>query len=166
MSASTRVERGFTIVRELDAPRELVFRAWTEPEHLQQWFATTPGAADNPTTVDLRVGGAWRLLMVEHADKSYVTGGIYHEIVEPERLAYWWGAVDGWPSIDPDRPEDNPLFTVILNAVGRRTEMITTVGFVEGADEDRVREWLATGMRDGWTQTVDRLAPYLVTAAR
>ena len=162
MDASTQVERGFTIVRELDAPRELVFRAWTEPEHLQQWFATTPATASHPTTVDLRVGGAWRLLMVENDEKSYVTGGIYREIVEPERLAYWWGAVDGWPALDPSRPQDNPLFTVILNDVGGATEMITTVGFVDELAEDRVRDWLATGMREGWTETVGRLAPYLV----
>ena len=115
MNTVTTTERGFTIVRRLAAPRELVFAAWTDPDHLLHWFANLPPR--EPVTVDLRVGGAWRLDMVENPDRAYVTGGIYREIDPPESLAFSWGAVGGWPDIDPDRLDDAPLVTVTLRTV-------------------------------------------------
>src|ERR687897_1183102 len=163
MSVATTTERGFTVVRHLNAPRELVFRAWTEPEQLDKWYAG-PGPSQNiPTTVDLRVGGVWRLHMVENEDRSYITGGIYREIVPPEKLVFSWGAVDGWPEIDPARPDDVPVATITLNDVGGSTEMIFHVGLADHLTEDQVQDWLATGMAEGWTHTVDRIIPSLAT---
>ena len=92
MSVGTTTRRDLTIVRRLDAPRELVFQAWTDPVHLQ-WFANPTHPPHELITVDLRVGGAWRLQMIENEDKAYVTGGIYREIVPPEKLVFTWGAV-------------------------------------------------------------------------
>ena len=163
MSAPTETRRGFTIVRQLDAPRELVFQAWTDPDHLQ-WFADTAASRStsrHPTTVDLRVGGAWRLQMVESEDRSYTTGGVYREIVAPEKLAFTWGAVDGWPPIDPASPDEGPIVTVNLKDTGGTTEMTVHVGFPDHFTDDAVRDWLSSGMVDGWSQTVDRLSPYL-----
>jgi uncharacterized protein YndB with AHSA1/START domain len=164
MSTPTKTERGFTIVRRLEAPRELVFRAWTEPEHLV-WFENPGHPPHHPTTVDLRVGGAWRLHMVENPDKHYMTGGVYREIVPPEKLVFSWGASDGWPEIDADRPDDGPIVTITLNEVDGATEMVFHVGFADHVTEERIRAWFNTGMRHGWNDTVDRLAPYLATLA-
>lgn len=158
-----RTERGFTIVRQLDAPRELVFQAWTDPEHLQ-WFAETEAAAKverEPTEVDLRVEGTWRIDMTESEDRAYSTGGTYLEIAPPERLVFIWGAVGGWPPIGPDNPEDGPIVTLTLEDVGGKTEMTLQVGFPDHLSDEAVAEWLSTGMAEGWSQTVDRLAPYL-----
>jgi uncharacterized protein YndB with AHSA1/START domain len=156
MTTVTTTERSFTIVRQFDAPRDLVFRAWTDPEHLDRWFA---GSAPNelPTTVDLRVGGAWRFHMIENAEKSYVTGGIYREIVAPERLVFTFGAVDGWPPITPGNLEDNPIVTITFDDLNGGTEMALHVGFADHLDMQRIQEWFATGMLDGWTQTLERL---------
>ncbi|GAA2092667.1 SRPBCC domain-containing protein [Microlunatus panaciterrae] len=161
MTAATQVERSFTITRRLDAPRELVFQAWTDPDQLAQWFAGEMPSQGIATTVDLRVGGCWRLHMIEDENRSYMTGGIYHEIVPPEKLVFSFGAIDGWPQLDPSNLDDAPLVTITLDEMNGATEMVLQVAFADRLTDDRVREWLATGMTEGWNITLDRLAPYL-----
>jgi uncharacterized protein YndB with AHSA1/START domain len=156
MTAETDVEREFTLTRMLDAPRELVFQAWTDPNQLQ-WFVNDTTTTSKPIEVDLRVGGAWRLEMVIDESTRYVTGGVYREIVPVERLVFSWGAPDGWPEIDPDRPDDGPVVTVTLNEAGDKTEMIFHLLLPDHLSQDSVREWLALGIRDGWNATIDRL---------
>jgi uncharacterized protein YndB with AHSA1/START domain len=155
--------REFTITRTLDAPRERVFRAWTEPEHLR-WFFSDFTPADEPVEVDLRVGGTWRQRMIIADDTEYVTGGVYREIVPVERLVFTWGAVDGWPEIDPSRLDDAPVATVLLDDVDGKTEMTFRLALPLGLSEESVREWFATGIREGWTQTIDRLVVAVATA--
>src|SRR6266496_3605551 len=87
----TDSERGFTLTRMLDAPRERVFQAWTDPWHLQ-WFYSDLVDPREPIEVDLRVGGVWRQKMIVDENTEYFTGGIYHEIVPPERVVFTWGA--------------------------------------------------------------------------
>lgn len=160
MTTVTDAARGFTLVRHYDAPRELVFRAWTEPDQLG-WFAG-PGAPEFPTTVDLRVGGAWRTHMRESDaadDRGYVTGGVYREIVVPERLVFSFGAVGGWPDLDPDDLDAVPLVTVTFAETDGGTEMVCDFGFAAGVGSAEVARWFALGVEGGWTQTVDRLVP-------
>jgi uncharacterized protein YndB with AHSA1/START domain len=150
------LEHTFTLTRILDAPRETVFQAWTDPEHLQWFFGDAKGDGEI-VEVDLRVGGVWRQRMVENETKSYFTGGIYREIVPVERLVFLWGASDGWPSYDADHPEESPLVTVTLNDLGDRTEMVFLVTFPGHLSQDELRAWFALGIRDGWSQTLYRL---------
>ena len=138
-------------MRRLDAPREVVFQAWTDPEHLV-WFENPTQTPRHPTTVDLRVGGEWRLSMVEREDKAYTTGGVYREIVPPERLVFTWGVVGGWPDYDPQRPQDVPICTVTLNDLGGATEMIFEVGFADNTAEDLIKHWFSIGFKDGFSQ--------------
>lgn len=163
MSSATLVERGFTITRQLEAPREVVFQAWTDPSQLH-WFAGVAPDPQHPTTVDLRVGGEWRLRLVENAEKPYITGGIYREIVTPERLVFTWGATDGWPMIEPARLDDSPLVTVMLREIGpAATEMTVHFSLADHLTEDQVRDWFAIGVVDGMSQTLDRLPIHLRT---
>ena len=160
MAATNAVERGFTLRRILNAPRDLVFQAWTDPAHLQWYFNPSMPLPSEPIEVDLRVGGAWRVKMVINEKLQYFTGGIYREIVPGEKLVFTWGAVDGWPKVDSDHLEDCPLVTVTLNELGARgekTEMIFQVALSEQLSDEQVREWLATGMRVGWSDTIDRI---------
>ena len=165
MAATNTVERGFTLKRMLNAPRDLVFQAWTDPAHLQWYFNPSMPAPSEPIEVDLRVGGAWRIKMVHNEQLQYFTGGIYREIVPGEKLVFTWGAVDGWPTLDLDNPEDCPLITITFNDLGGKTEMIFQVALSEQMSEERVREWLATGMREGWSDTIDRLVTLFADAA-
>jgi uncharacterized protein YndB with AHSA1/START domain len=155
--------RTLTIVRRLSAPPEAVFRAWTDPVELG-WFANRPPRT--PTTVDLRVGGAWRLHMVESDERDYITGGVYRDIVPPERLVFTWGAVGGWPPLDPDDPDSGPVITVVLRELDDGTEMSFTLEFPHQFSDDDVRIWLGLGVAEGWTNTLDRLEPFLIRPSR
>lgn len=89
----TSPQREFTLVRDFDAPRDLVYRVWTEPEHMSQWLlpsgVTTP---QDTISQDLRVGGYWRWTMVNEQDGTrYPTVARFREIVEPERLGLHLG---------------------------------------------------------------------------
>jgi uncharacterized protein YndB with AHSA1/START domain len=150
--------RGLTLTRMFDAPPEMVFDAWTDPASLD-WFYNPNNLVTEPLSVDLRVGGAWRQLMVENAGKQYFTGGIYREIVPAEKLVFSWGAVGGWPDLDPDRLEDSPLVTVLFKPVGAGTEMVFRVQLADHLTEDRVTEWMNCGMVEGWNITIDRMLP-------
>jgi len=151
-------DRGFTVTRRFDAPRELVFRAWTDPEHLQ-WFAGVPRDPAHPTTVDLRVGGTWRVHLVEDEGRgrAYWTGGLYREISAPDKLVFTWGALDGWPELDVEDLDDLPVATIQLNEVDGGTEMVAHFGFADSLSDQRVAEWLAMGVREGWTDTLSRI---------
>ena len=108
--------------------------------------------------LDLRVGGAWRQRMVISESTAYVTGGVYREIVPDEKLVFAWGATGGWPDLDPERLDESPQVTVLLSQIGGRTEMLVTVELPMSLSASEVEEWLSMGVRDGWRDTVDRLA--------
>src|ERR1700682_1072970 len=81
-----------TIVRIFDAPRELVWKAWTDPAHLKQWFG--PKHFTNPfCEVDLRAGGAFRLTMQDPNGVLYPIDAVYDEVREPEQLT-WTSSVE------------------------------------------------------------------------
>ena len=101
--------------------------------------------------------------MVIDEDTRYVTGGVYREIVPGERLVFSWGATDGWPHLDPDRPDDSPLVTVLLTASGGRTEMVMHVELPSHMPDDGVPGWWSMA-QGGWRDTVDRLAAALAGA--
>jgi uncharacterized protein YndB with AHSA1/START domain len=159
MTDSTPCE--FTLSWTLDAPAAQVFRAWTDPEHLLWFYNDGQPIPSDPIEVDLRVGGVWRQRMVIDERTDYVTGGVYREIVRDEKLVFSSGAAGGWPELDPERPDENPLVTVSLTEVGGRTEMSVHVRLPEGLSKEQAEEWLALGIRDGWRDTVDRLAARL-----
>ena len=157
-------QRHLTLKWTLDAPRDDVFRAWTDPDHLQWFYNPAQPTPDDPIELDLRVGGVWRQRMVISEQTDYVTGGVYREIVRDEKLVFNWGAAGGWPELDPERLEDSPLVTVRLTEVGGQTELSLRVDLPEGLAPDQVQEWWSAGIRDGWRETVDRLAATLAAA--
>lgn len=156
-AASFSLGRGFTLTRTFDAPPEMVFAAWTEPKNLG-WFMNPGFTSDLPVTVDLRVGGAWRLEMIVDAETRYMTGGIFREIDPGRKLVFAWGAVDGWPKIDPDNPASGPQVTIVFREVADGTQMIFRVELPDQLTEPQAMEWMSSGMLAGWTTTIDRLA--------
>jgi len=153
--------RDFTLTWTLDSPPAEVFRAWTDPDHLDWFYNDRNAVPDDPIELDLRVGGVWRQRMVINESTNYVTGGVYREIVPDEKLVFSWGATGGWPELDPERLDESPLVTVLLSQEDGRTAMTVHVELPTSLSEDEVQEWLALGIRDGWRDTVDRLAAAL-----
>jgi uncharacterized protein YndB with AHSA1/START domain len=145
-------EREVVITRIFDAPRALVFKAWTDPKHLKRWWG--PKMFTNPVCeVDARVGGAWRIVMRGPDGVDYPCGGVYREIVEPERLVFTNIATDndGNPILDG-------LTTVTFAEQGGTTKLTLTtraVALVEYAAA------YLQGMEAGWTQSLESLAEEL-----
>jgi uncharacterized protein YndB with AHSA1/START domain len=146
----------FTLNWTLDAPPADVFRAWTDPDHLEWFYNDAYAAPDRPIELDLRVGGAWRQWMIVDDDTAYTTGGVYREIVPNEKLVYAWGAVGGWPELDPDRLDDSPQVTVTLRGRGDRTDLTVHVFLPPGFEERIPPAWFAY-IEAGMRETVDRL---------
>ena len=103
---STSAGRSWSITRHLPGPPERVYRAWTEADQLTWFLAGSSARELESLWVDARVGGVFRLLMVQDGDTEYWTGGVYRELVPGARVAFSWGAPDGWPPIAPDAPDD------------------------------------------------------------
>ena len=164
MTDTETTQRDFTLDWTLDAPRAQVFRAWTDPDHLDWFYNDRFPVPSEPMELDLRVGGIWRLHMVIDESTDYFTGGVYREIVPDERLVFAWGATDGWPTLDPERFDESPLVTVTLDDVGGRTEMTVHVELPANLPDDGVPEWWSF-VQNGWRDTVDRLATTLASTS-
>lgn len=165
MTTTDATRRGFTLTWTLDASPAEVFRAWTDPEHLDWFYNDTQPLPTEPIELDLRVGGVWRQQMIIDEETRYATGGVYREIVPDRKLVFAWGATDGWPKLDPDRLDDSPQVTVTLRDAGKRTEMLVQVALPDDLSQEAVEEWLSLGIRNGWSDTVDRLAARFTPAA-
>lgn len=138
-----------TITRVFDAPRELVWKAWTEPEQLSRWWG--PAGWSNPVetiTMDVRPGGAFRVVSLSDEDGTEMPSqGVYREVVEPERLVFEEPAEGGW--------HEGAVSVVTLTDLGGgRTEMVlhTTI---QTTDEMRA------GAEAGMQGSLDRLAEHL-----
>ena len=108
------------VSRVIDAPREEVFRAWTEPDQIRQWWG--PGEFTCPEAeVDLRPGGSYRLAMQPTAGDPFIVGGTYREVEPPLRLVYTWRWETG-----PAADGSESLVTVEFQAREGQTELILT----------------------------------------
>jgi uncharacterized protein YndB with AHSA1/START domain len=140
---------GFTVTRVFDAPRERVWKEWTEPERFADWFGGTGGEVP-PSTVsmDVREGGAWRLTMYAGQARTEIHWkGEFREVAEPERLVF----------TITDEPGDGPqdVVTVELTDLGDgRTEMrFEQRGTMSPEEYERAKE--------GWGTFFDRIAERL-----
>ena len=143
-SRRSETETTLRLRRTFAAPREKVFRAWTQPEELTKWWGPE-GYATPSAEVDLRVGGKYRLGMMKLPDgKIFYLSGTYREVRPPERLVYTWR----WEA-QPEHGET--LVTVEFRAVGDSTEvdLIHEVFPTQKARDDHNR---------GWSGCLDRLA--------
>jgi len=141
-------ERELIIRRTFDAPRELVFRAWTEPQLLAQWSCPR-GFTCSENRGELRVGGAFSACMRSPEGTEHRLRGVYREIVPPERLVFTHCWVD-----ERGTPGPETLVTVMLAERGGRTEMMFHQGlFASIAARD--------GHEQGWTSCFEQLAELL-----
>jgi uncharacterized protein YndB with AHSA1/START domain len=152
MHASDAKTGDLVITRVFDAPRDLVFKAWTDPAHLARWWG--PERFTNPRCeLDLRPGGAIRIDMRSPDGTVYPMAGTFEEIVAPERLVFRSAALN---------EKGEALF-----------EVLTTVTFAQEADKTKLTmrahvtkttaeaEQHLLGMEAGWTQSLQRLENYV-----
>jgi uncharacterized protein YndB with AHSA1/START domain len=141
-------EREITITRTFDAPRALVFKAWTDPKHLAQWWG--PKGFTNPVCeFDARAGGALRIHMRGPDGNVYPMKGVIQELVAPERLVFTNIAVDA-----AGNHLLEGLTTVTFAEEGGKTTMTLHTRAVAVAEKAVA---YLQGMEMGWTQSIDRL---------
>ncbi len=166
-STTESAEKEFVITRVFDAPRQLVFKAWTNPKHMAQWWG--PRTFTNPVCgLDVRPGGAYRIVMRGADGAEYPLKGVYREIVEPERLvmtmdcsehpAAWHDLVNPNRRKEERNPAGEMLSTVTFENLGGKTKLTVRVRFDSAAIRDAM---LKMGMTEGWSQSLDRLAEAL-----
>jgi uncharacterized protein YndB with AHSA1/START domain len=153
MVATTRAdvqerEREIVITRVFDAPRHLVFQAWTEPDRVARWFGP-PGFAIIYCKMEVRPGGAFRLCLRSPSGAEYWRQGVYREVVAPERLVYTfvWSDAAG-------KPHYETLVTVTFAERGHKTELTlhqSTFKSVAAREEHQ----------GDWSKEFQRLAEYL-----
>jgi uncharacterized protein YndB with AHSA1/START domain len=141
-------ETEILITREFDAPRHLVYKAWTTPELVRRWWSGRRGEMTT-AEIDLRVGGKWRYVMVASGGFEVAFHGEYREIVPPERLVNT-EAYEGIP--EPD--EHAALCTLTLTEKDGRTYYEMLVEHVNQEDRDM---HINSGMESGMQESLDYL---------
>jgi uncharacterized protein YndB with AHSA1/START domain len=141
-------ERELVIARGFDAPRRLVFAAWTNPEHMTHWWAPQ-GFASLSCEMDVRVGGAWRRATRSPAGTTYVVRGVYREIAAPDRLVFTFAREDATGALG-----HQTLVMAIFAESAGQTELTLRHSFfdtVAARDAHHI----------GWSACLDRFADYL-----
>jgi uncharacterized protein YndB with AHSA1/START domain len=150
------------ITRVLDAPRPLVWKAWTEPERVARWWG--PRIFTAPVCkIDLRVGGEYLYCMRSPDGQDFWSKGTYREIVPPERIVATDSFADAEGNVVPatyygmsgDWPLEMIVTVTFEDLDGKTRLTIRHAGIVGVNAEDR------GGMEQGWTESLDKLAEYL-----
>ena len=142
--------REIAATRVFDAPRATVFKAWIDPTQLARWWG--PKYFSNPVCeLDVRPGGAIRVDMRGPDGTVYPMGGVFHEIVEPERLVFTTTAMHD----DQGKPALEVLNTATFVERNGKTTMTLNAVIMKAAPE---AAGALAGMRQGWTQSLEKLA--------
>jgi uncharacterized protein YndB with AHSA1/START domain len=148
--------RSMVATRVFDAPRELVFEAWSDPRHLAQWWGPD-GFTTTTQAFDMRPGGIWRFVMHGPDGRDYDNRITYDEIVKPERIRYHHG---GGEDVEPVQFHTTVTFE---DLGGNRTRLTLHAVFPSAVERERViKEY---GADKGAVQTLSRLGDYLVKMA-
>ena len=150
-----KTERELVLTRTFNAPRALVFAAWTDPTRVAQWWG--PHGFTTPVCeVDARPGGAIRIHMRGPDGTVYPMTGVYQEVVAPERLVFTSAALD-----KTGKPLFEVLTTVTFAEQGGKTTLTLRARVIKSTAE--AAPYLQ-GMEAGWTQTLERLETHLAKA--
>jgi uncharacterized protein YndB with AHSA1/START domain len=142
---TTPSDREVVVTRVVNAPRRLVFAAWTEPKHLQRWLTGPEGWTMPVCEIDLRPGGRWRYVYRKASGKEMTLTGSVLEVVPPERLV----TTETW---GPEWPDT--VNTLVLTEAEGRTTIVLTITYVSKEARDAA---LGTGAMDGMNRAFELL---------
>ncbi|HXI99009.1 MAG TPA: SRPBCC domain-containing protein, partial [Gemmatimonadaceae bacterium] len=133
-------EQTLVIKRTFDAPRDLLWKVWSDPVQAKNWWG--PNGFTAPVVeLDVRPGGKWRAMMRSPDGKELWQHGVYREIVPPEKISFTF--------VWDENPQDETLITITFAARGNKTEMVFRQGAFKSI-EDR------EGHEGGWNESFDR----------
>lgn len=153
MDAERNEDREIVVTREFDAPRELVWDAWTQPQHVAQWWGPN-GFTNTIQEMAVQPGGVWRLTMHGPDGTNYPNKIAYLEVVKPERLVY---------DHSGDSEEDKMHFHVTVTFDEHRGGTRLTMRMRFATAEERQQVIDDFGAMEGANQTMGRLRAYLAT---
>lgn len=146
---ATPTDREFVVTRVVDAPRRLVFDAWTNPKHVSKWMLGPEDWTMPVCEIDLRPGGAWHFVWRKSAGAEMAMNGTYREVEPPDRLV----STESW---GPEWPET--LNTLVLTESGGQTTITLTIRYPSKEAREAA---LKTGMKDGMDLSFARLEEVL-----
>jgi uncharacterized protein YndB with AHSA1/START domain len=151
-SQTPTADREIVISRVFDAPRELVFKVWTDSQHVAEWWGPN-GFTTTLHEMDVRPGGVWRFVMHAPDGVDYPNKIVFAEVVEPERLVFSHGS---------GAPDDAGFeVTITFADEGGKTRLTMRQRYATAAERDYVaREYHAVEMGN---QSLNRFAEYLAT---
>ena len=141
------------IEREIDVPVELVWKAWTTPEHLREWFVPKPWTVTE-CEMDLRPGGVFRTVMRSPDGKEFTNLGCYVEVVPNERLVFTDTLLPGY------RPSPKPFFTAVLELARHGSGTRYTAIAIHGSPETR-KTHEDMGFHHGWNTVIDQMVAHI-----
>jgi uncharacterized protein YndB with AHSA1/START domain len=144
MTTTTKTPLQLRLERVIRADRERTFAAWTRPELLRRWSAPEGMTIEDGGELDLRVGGRWRVVMLEPTGKRHEAFGTYREVTPPERLVY----THAWREGNESSPETTVTVEFLKVAGGTRV-VLTQEGFASPQSRD--------GHVEGWSSSFDNL---------
>lgn len=141
--------------RVIDVPPNLVWAAWTKPEHVVKWFCPAPWSVSD-CEIDLRPGGVFRTIMRSPDGKEFPNLGCYLEVVPNERLVWTDALLPGY------RPSEKPFFTAIITMEprGAGTRYVATAIHRDEAGRKQHEEM---GFHEGWGTVLDQLVAHAKT---
>jgi uncharacterized protein YndB with AHSA1/START domain len=141
------------IDRVVDAPRHLLWQAWTQPEHVVHWFVPRPWTITS-CEIDLRPGGAFNTVMRSPEGEEFPSKGCYLEVVPEERFVFTDALLPGF------RPAPEPFFTAIvtLEARGDQTRYVAIAIHRDEAGREQHEQM---GFMEGWNTVLDQLVEYV-----
>jgi uncharacterized protein YndB with AHSA1/START domain len=152
-TVTTPSDREVVMTRIFNAPRKLVFDAWTNPKYLPHWMLGPEGWTMPVCEVDLRPGGGWHFIWRHSSGKEMEMRGQYREVKSPERLV----SSESW---GPEWPET--INTRVLSEHAGKTTATITILYISKEARDAA---LSTGMKTGVAMSYDRLEAYLESLA-
>jgi uncharacterized protein YndB with AHSA1/START domain len=152
-------DRTIVITRTFDSPRRLVFKAWTDPRHLAQWWGP-PGFSAPLCEMDLRVGGMFRIHLRAPDGVTHPCRGVFREVTEPERIVYAGEAEEGSVGCGAGLPPRAIVTVTFAEHDGKTTVTIHT-RLQSAADLEAA---VQTGFNAGLAASFERLAEHLLAA--
>ena len=143
-------DRELVLTRLIEAPRAKLFRCWTEPELMKQWFVPAPWTLAR-AEIDLRPGGSSLVVMRDPEGNEYPNPGIYLDVVKDEKLVFTDAYVSAW------QPSEKPFMTAIVTFEDEAGKTRYTARALHWTAEDR-KTHEEMGFHEGWGQCADQLA--------
>ena len=150
MTTPSASDRELVLTRLIDAPPEKLFRCWTEPELMKQWFAPAPWGLSEAET-DVRPGGSSRVVMRSPDGQEFPSQGVYLEVVPNQKLVFTDAYTSAWV------PSEKPFMTVTLTFQREGSGTRYTAVARHWTAEDREAH-VKMGFHEGWGLCADQLA--------